>query len=174
MTRTPVHNIRARFAGHGSLNDDPNYQVFHWLPCLWGDTPDKFDWWKENCRIGYDALTALKGIPRAAFAPEAIEHRLALRTAERNLIEGPWYFPLTELDERAVVRGRTLRAYVEDILNSMELVPKPDVDEILKRVPVYVFSNVAEALKEKKKQDGNERKIALLEPRKALFTAAKR
>ena len=172
MFRAPVHNIAVRFGAHSTINRDPEYQRFRWLPCLWGDWPDKFDWWKENCRIGWKALAALMGENVGGLTEEeTADYRTTLRTAERNLLAGPWYFPLTPLDDRTVVRGRGLRAYVQQIIDSLDLKPAPDVDIIMKRVPAFVFWNVAKALDEKKQPNGNKRMIALLEPRKALFAA---
>ncbi len=90
-----VHNVGARFAGHSTLNKDADYQCFQWLPFLWTDSADKFDYWKGICTIGNQAATALEGqAASATVTPERVENQNALAQAERKLLDGPWYWPL--------------------------------------------------------------------------------
>lgn len=169
-----VHNVRARFAGHSTINGDADYQCFQWLPFLWADSPVKFDYWKALCTLGHQAATALQGqIRGGVLTSEQIVNQNALADAEHRLLSGPWYWPLNGnwLSQGGLVAGRPLRAYVEEIVDGFDTRPNVSVDVLLRRVPVIIFQKFAVALAERKSSTPRANIMALLEPRKVLVAA---
>jgi prepilin signal peptidase PulO-like enzyme (type II secretory pathway) len=168
-----VHNVRARFAGHSTLNQDAGYQCFQWLPFLWADTPDKFDYWKGICTLGQQAAVALESLQSGVVSPAQIENQNALAQAEQLLLEGPWYWPLNanSLNPGVLKVGRSLRGYVEDIVANFPTKLSVDVDTILKRIPTIVFRKFTAALNEKAQTNPRPEITSLLEPRKTLVAA---
>ena len=170
--RAVVHNVKSRFSGHSTINQDADYQCFQWLPFLWGDSPDKFDYWKGICWIGHEALVALEGVAPGQATPEAVELRLALHNATQRLLAGPWYWPLnTEQPDAVTGQGRPMRDYVEQILNQLPGTGKPSVEAVLQRVPTLIFIKFAEALTARQQLDANPLVTGLLEPRRALIAS---
>lgn len=168
--RAPVHNVPGRFAGHSTMNGDSEYQVLHWLPYLWGDLPAKFDLWKEICRAGCGALAELNRSPAGISTAATLQAWRTLSKAEELILNSPWYFPLTDLDDQGVLRGRMLGQYVDEILESL---PGPRVAgaDVLKRIPAFLFQKVGSALEERRKPDGSLDVMSCLDPRTALYAA---
>lgn len=168
----PVHNVRARFAGHSTLNQDPDYQCFQWLPFFWGDSPDKFDYWKEICRIGDQAAKELAKHDPNVVTPALLELQTAFGNAERQLLKGPWYWPLTTDGLSQAAHGRTLAEYLEEL---RELTPAmasaPASAKLLKRIPALIFAKFFDALQEKRQPAPRPEVTALLEPRKVFMAA---
>ena len=166
----PVHNVTERFAGHSTLNQDSDYQCFNWLPYFWGSSPDKYDFWKEICRVGFKALEGLEKPGTTGAEKIRLQNDLAM--AERNLNKGPWYWPADSFEDRQMARGRSLREYVEETLaNSPHGSNTPTADTVLKRLPRFVFELVAQGLAEKKRPDPRPEVLALLDPGQALLKA---
>ena len=168
----PVHNIAERFAGHSTLNGEPGYQLFHWLPYLWGSSPENYALWKEICLDGSKAYEGLKKPSPDIITRQRIELQNDLLAAETHLLHGPWYWPNNSLERKRLVPGRPLRAYVEETLAGFPRgTAVPSADAIMNRLPVAIFAKVAAALAEKNEPDPLPEIVALLEPRLALFAA---
>jgi hypothetical protein len=165
-----VHNVLSRFAGHSTLNGDPDFQLFQWLPFLWGDCPPNFDYWKELCRLGDRARRELDKAGEGPLTVDVLTNRLSLSSAEQHLLHGPWAFPYSPLLPPPR-NPAPLSKYVEEIVNTALPEARGFEAELLRRLPVVIFARVAAALKERKQPAPRHEVLSSLHPSVALLSA---
>jgi hypothetical protein len=162
----PVHNVRARFAGHSTLNLDAEYHFYQWLPFFWGQSPKEFDYWKELLRIGQVALQTIDQHPADDVSPEVVAARQALSTAEHALLGENWYWPeFPDFPGRErVCAGRKLKAYIEGKLQHVHVPAGMNLDDFERRVPAVMCRRFSEALLERDTETPREHVIRCLQP----------
>jgi hypothetical protein len=136
-TSVPIHNVRSRFGGHSTMNEDSEYHFYQWLPFLWGQSPKEFDYWKELCRAGNAAKLIIDRHPPGAMKPEVALARQNLSAAEQALLDGIWFWPSNpEFPRRArECKGRRLFDYIRAIREAMLSPTNLTDDDFARRVP---------------------------------------
>src|SRR5439155_5912415 len=133
-----------------------------WLPCLWGMSAHEFDEWLAVCRLGHfygqPALDAA-GLPLNPYQPQNPD---GFSRQEARLTEKLWCWPEAP-EVPPPPAGQQLVQYVAAILKTIPGGPVP-ADQLIKRLPNFVFDTVQEAWHEAETAGQDLEKLERLHP----------